>query len=195
MRVRSGFETLKHYSHQNFISQFGGNKLNCTNRCKQFKMKHRTTLIILFLIGINTCFSQIVYTTERKDSTNIYFKSLEVYCQTIDKTELTDNKVYVEKDHFVTEKLPNEINGLDILYLDRIELKKTIKKDRGKITLIKIIPLRIKKTDFFVNVIPFEVSYKKRNFNYVNDGGLSVKYEFDSELNGLIFKAYKWDGI
>lgn len=158
-------------------------------------MNRNITLIILFLTGINTCYSQTIYNTEQKDSTNIYYKSLEVYCQTIDNAGLKDKNVYVEKDHLVTEKLPSEINGLNILYLDGIELRKTIKKANGKIILVKIIPLRIRKTDFFVNVIPFEVSYKRKNFEYINSGGLSVKYEFNSKLNGLVFKEYKWGGI
>lgn len=158
-------------------------------------MKLRAILLFLLIGGINTSFSQTVYNTEEKDSTNIYFKALKIYCKNINKTPLREIIVYVEKDYLVTEKLPNIIDGLEILYLDGIELKKKIKQNRGKLTLVKIIPLRIKKTEFFINVIPFEVSYKRKHFDYINSGGLTVKYQYNSELNGLTFMDFKWGGI
>jgi len=62
-------------------------------------------------------------------------------------------------------------------------------------TLVRIIPLRVKTNDFFVNVIPFSVSYKKKNFDFVNGGGLSVKFQFDQGTNGLIYKSAEMGGI
>jgi hypothetical protein len=158
-------------------------------------MKIRTTFIILFLTGINYCFSQTVYNTEKKDSTNIYFKSLKTYCQTIDKTKLIDNTVYVERNYLITEKLPDSLNGLKISYLDLRELKKMIKQNGGELTLVRIIPLRVKKDTFFVNVIPFSATYTKGKIYYGNGGGLSVIFSFDEESNGLIFKEFKWGWI
>lgn len=62
-------------------------------------------------------------------------------------------------------------------------------------TLVRIVPLRVREDNFFVNVIPFSVSYKKKNFNYVNSGGLGMIYEFDDEINGLKFKSVEMGGI
>ena len=150
---------------------------------------------ILVLVVTNFGLSQTTYNTEKKDSTNVYHNALKIYCETIDKTSLKDNTIYVEYNFLITEKLPNSLDGMTIKYLREKELIKIINQNNGEITLVRIVPLRIRSDNFFVNIIPFKTTYSKKRFYYANSGGLKVIYIFDSKLNGLIFKESKWGWI
>ena len=161
----------------------------------QFTMIRSIILLFQLILGLTVCFAQTTYNTDSRDSTNIYYNSLLQYAQTIDKTLLIDNTIYVEQNFLITDKLPPNINGLRIEYLDRTNLKRKIHQEDGEITLVRIVPLRISNGDFFVNIIPFSTTYSKNQFWYANGGGLSVIYEYSVDLNGLIFKENKWSWI
>ncbi len=153
--------------------------------------------IILMIILLSFCgksFSQQGFNTEKKDSSNVYHFALIKYCDYLDKIKNETRLIYVENNFLITGNLPNKIKDHVIKYLDKGELKSHLMK-HDKITLIRIVPLRVKGNDIFVNVIPFNVTYKKRNFKYVNGGGLGIKFEFDFKTNGLIFKSSEYGGI
>lgn len=158
-------------------------------------MKSRTIILgtILTLLSIES-FSQIGFNTESKDSTNIYYYSLIKYCDYLDKQKEKSTIIYVEKNYLFTDNLPNKIRAYEIIYFDKVDIKNHLRGKKG-MTLVNIIPLRVKGDDFFVNVIPFGVSYKKKTFSYLNGGGLGVRFEFDKAINGLKFKSSKMDGI
>ena len=150
-------------------------------------------MTILFLLTVRP-FSQTIFNTESKDSTNIYSFSLNKYCESLGNLKETTSIVYVEDHYSITKDLPNQIMTFEIKYMDQIKCKKYL-KGKKNMTLVRILPLQVKGNEFFVNVIPYEVSYKKNNFNYVNGGGLKVMFEFDESMNGLKFKAANWGGI
>ena len=158
-------------------------------------MKYREIILvtILFLLTVRP-FSQTIFNTESKDSTNIYSFSLNKYYESLGNLKETTSIVYVEDHYSITKDLPNQIMTFEIKYMDQIECKKYL-KGKKNMTLVRILPLQVKGNEFFVNVIPYEVSYKKNNFNYVNGGGLKVMFEFDESMNGLKFKAANWGGI
>nr|WP_299339864.1 hypothetical protein [Allomuricauda sp.] len=102
--------------------------------------------------------------------------------------------LYVEKNLF-TDRLPDTVLEFKIEYLNHAELIKKIKKKGEKMFLIRIVPLRIEKGTFFVNVIPFNAYYHKKNLELANGGGLKAEYEFDENSNGLVFKKADFGGI
>lgn len=158
-------------------------------------MKSRTIILgtILTLLTVKS-FSQTGFNTESKDSTNIYYYSLIKYCDYLDKLKEKPSIIYVEKNYLFTDGLPTNIRTYEIRYLDQLDIKNHL-RGKKEMTLVRIVPLRVKGQDFFVNVIPFGVSYKKNNFSYVNGGGLGVKFEFDKTINGLKFKSSEMGGI
>lgn len=156
--------------------------------------KIKIIFINLFLCISSISTAQNALNTESKDSTNIYYHALTQYCDLVEKNQPNITTIYVEKDNLISEKLPEKIGRFSILYFDFLDIKRYLKKS-DKMTLVKIIPLRVKQDDFYVNVIPFSVSYSKKNFNYVNSGGLSAHYRFSKEKSGLIFKFSKFSGI
>ncbi|WP_190810971.1 hypothetical protein [Flagellimonas sp. S3867] len=110
-------------------------------------------------------------------------------------SSVADNGIlYVEKNLF-TDRLPDTVLNYKIEFLGPTEQVETIKKKSGKMYLIRIVPLRIGKGTFFVNVIPFNAYYHKKNLELANSGGLKAHYKFDKELNGLVFEKADFGGI
>ena len=154
------------------------------------------TIILWSIVILSTVksFSQNGFNTERKDSTNVYHYSLIKYCDYLDKLKERPSVVYVEENFLITNDLPNKIRGYDLEYLNQLEVRKHL-KGKKEMTIVRIVPLRVNGNDFFVNVIPFGVTYKKRNFSYINGGGLGVKFEYDKSIEGLRFKSSEMGGI
>jgi len=161
-----------------------------TKRYTHFRTMRTDTLLLavfILFVGFKT-HSQTSFNTEANDSSNIYLFSLTKYCEYLDNSGNKESTVYVEKDDIFTNDLPNRIKSHEIRYFEMIEVKNYLKGKKG-IILVRIIPLRVKANDFFVNVIPFSVSYDKKKFHFINGGGLGVKFQFDQGTNGLIYKS------
>lgn len=144
-----------------------------------------TTLLLVFSVK---SFSQQGFNTERSDSSNVYYYALIKYCDYLDKQKGRTEAIYVQRNYLITDNLPGKINEHTVIYMDDGEVIKHLRR-REAMTLVRIVPLRVKGNDFFVNVIPFDVTYKRKNFNYVNGGGLGVRFEFDPRTRGLVFKS------
>ena len=149
---------------------------------------------ILLTVLTTKSYSQTGFNTESKDSTNIYYYSLIKYCDYLDQLQEKPNIIFVEKNYLFAQSLPCSIRSYEIEYLDEVDIR-THLKHRKELTLVRIVPLRVNGSDFFVNVIPFKVSYKKKNFNYINGGGLGVKFEYDKKINGLKYKSSEMGGM
>ena len=150
------------------------------------KMKNILTLLTIFLLS-NLGISQTAYNTESRDSTNIYRNSLAKLCDITDHTQMDSAIFYVEKTLF-TDNLPDKIQDFDIVYLNESEQIEMIKKNDGKMILIRIVPLRERNGTFFVNVIPFQAYYHKKHLELANGGGMKVEYKFDSRRRRDSFK-------
>ena len=55
--------------------------------------------------------------------------------------------------------------------------------------------MEFRKGNFYVDVIPFSATYRKKMTYLSNSGGLAVTFQYDPEKKGLIFKSKKWSGI
>jgi hypothetical protein len=156
-------------------------------------MNKKILLIFYGILFANICLGQTVFNTEKNDETNIYRNALTIYCNSLDKTKI--KTVYVEPNYLITDNLPKRLGEVEIQFPDLNELKKLIKENGGHLTLVRIIPLKVNQSDFFINVIPFYTTYKKNNFKLGNGGGLTIHYKFDTNLNGLIYEKHKFSGI
>jgi hypothetical protein len=158
-------------------------------------MRNRTIILTTLLLALYTkSFSQQGFNTEKQDSSNVYYYSLIQYCDYLDKQKDKTQEIYVEKTELIIDYLPDKINDHAIKYMDNAEVISHIKGHEG-MTLVRIVPLKVMGNDFFVNVIPFTVTYKKEKLRFGNSGGLGVKFGFDSKTNGLIFKSSQMSGI
>lgn len=149
-------------------------------------MKQIVFIVLILFLG-NNLKAQIATNTEMPDSTNIYYQSFKKYCEIIDKnTDL----LFVEENNFITKSLPKELDGQKIKVVNIVELQKLL-KDKKQMQLLRLIPLRMKDGDFFVNIIVFNVAVKRKHFDFINEGGISVVYSYDTEHKTFIFKDVK----
>lgn len=134
--------------------------------------------------------AQVADNTESKDSTNIYYQALVKYTSYLEKLNLPQGQViFLEENSFVTDGLPSKLGGLEVQYLDIQELQKKAKK--GEVELIRIVPLRFRNQEFFVNLITFGVTYRRKNFNFVNQGGVQAIFTYDDDIGKFVFKEIR----
>jgi hypothetical protein len=157
---------------------------------REFNMKFKIYFsVFLFFIIVKSSGQTALDTDGLNNLDNIYLYSLKEYCKSLDssKTKI----VYVRRDYFIGENWPKKIKTFEIEYLKSSEYKKVILANGG-ITLVGISPLHFIKGDFYVDVIPFEGTYKKKIVNLSNGGGLSVYFEYDPVKKALVFKSEEW---
>jgi len=143
-------------------------------------------MTLILCLG-NNLKAQIATNTELSDSTNIYYQSFKRYCEQINKKA---DFLFVEENHFITKSLPEEFNGQKIKVVNVVELQNLL-KDKNQVQLLRLVPLRMKDGDFFVNIIVFNVAVKRKHFDFVNEGGMSIVYSYDTEHKTFIFKNIK----
>ena len=123
----------------------------------------------------------------QSDSTNVYLKALKVHL--VDKEEIYKmnpklknlNEIYIEKDSYSTNGIPENVNGKKVYVVTRDEILKLNKEGKLK-SLIAIRPVTWKKESLRISVIEFLVISKRKKLYYTNLGG----EEF--EINGFTLK-------
>jgi hypothetical protein len=144
----------------------------------------------LFIIGIiigvfsNNVIGQESFSTEKADSSNIYFQSLKIISDAYVQNGY--EKIFVE-ENLITRGLPEKCQGLAIKYVNSVAINKLTRKGKT-LSLHRFIPLRLKGGEFFVNIIRFEVSRNKKNYKYVNKGGNKLIFEYDCDKECLIYR-------
>ena len=132
-------------------------------------------------------FGQSATTTESSDSTNLYFQALNSYIKYLVKSGSAERKLLVEKNNLTTDKLPSRFGQFEIIYLDGIEVRDQL-KGKSEMKVIRIVPLRVKDSNFFINIIPFTVRMNKKVVNYINSGGEKVVFKYDSQSGKFYFQ-------
>lgn len=156
-------------------------------------MKALMTLVLSTLF-LQSIFAQVANSTESNDSTNIYYQSLIKYCDYLESLNIDKKTLYLEENALVTKGIPSEIGRFEIKCLNIDQLREAAKGEEG-IQLIRVVQLRVKEGQFFVNIIPFKVTYKKKNFSFINSGGEKIVYEYDKETKKFIFKEIRHGSI
>lgn len=143
---------------------------------------------VIFVMSSVFAFGQTATNTEAADSSNVYHLALKIYVQNLGQPSPEQTILFIEKNYLFTDPLPQQVGGYKIEYLDGYELNEKLKAKRA-ITVIRIIPLRLKKGLFFVNIIPFTVEKEsRRNVRYTNSGGEGIIFDFDCSTNTFRFK-------
>lgn len=157
-------------------------------------MKAIITIILLILFGISSHSQTVLDTDGLNNPDNVFLYALREYCKTLDPSKI--KIVYVQKDYPIGDSWPKAIEGFKIEYLyTSKEYKKAIKVNGGSITVVGIRSLNLKDGNFYVSVIPFGVSYKKRRINFSNGGGWNIYFDYDFERKGLVYKSKDYIGI
>lgn len=130
--------------------------------------------------------AQVATNTESEDSTNIYYQAFETYCNQKNNSET----LLIEENNLTTKSLPARFNEQEIKLVNAIELQQLLKKEKH-LHLIRIVPLRSRDGEFFVNIIIFKVEGKRNKYSFVNVDGVSVVYVYNEELKTFVFKEIR----
>jgi hypothetical protein len=144
-------------------------------------------VLLLFVFVGFSLNAQVASNTESKDSTNIYFQSVEILCNNLHNKFET---LFIEQNSLTTNSLPSKISEHEIKIIDITELKKLVKQNKD-IEVVRIIPLRVRAGEFFVNIIYFSVKIERKQIIFTNKGGYSIVFEYDTNTNSFIFKDIK----
>lgn len=157
-------------------------------------MKSLVTVLIFFFSGLSSFSQTILDTDGLNNPDNVFLFVLKEYCKTLDS--VATDVVYVRKQYPIGDSWPKKIEGFQIEYLsnDR-EYKEAIKKNSGGITVVGLGDLELRDGDFYVGVIPFGASYKKRTIHLVNGGSWLFYFDYDPEKKGLIYRSKERHGI
>jgi len=144
---------------------------------------------------VNVAYGQTATNTEARDSSNIYYQALRTYVNNIPtKNDGHKTVLLIEKNPIVTKSLPIELDTYQFEYLEGYEVDKRL-KSKNPITLIRIVPLQLKKGIFFISIIPFTVTRENGKVNYSNSGGDKIVFEFDCANNAFHFKEIRHGNI
>jgi hypothetical protein len=146
----------------------------------------RINISILILVSSYT-YGQPATNTEARDSTNLYYQALKVYVNAMTTRNREKPILFVEKNPVVTNSLPSQLGVYEFKYLEGYEVDQKLKGE-NPITLIRIVPVRMKNGIFYINIIPFTVKRENRKINYINSGGDRISFEFDCSTNSFRFK-------
>ncbi|MFD2888298.1 hypothetical protein [Chitinophaga cymbidii] len=148
--------------------------------------------LIASLLWTGIALGQTASNTESHDSSNIYYQAFMHYCS----NSLPDNNgiLLVEENNITTESLPKQLKNIRVEVVDVQKLQKKLKTTKS-LTLIRVVPLRVKEGRFFVNIIPFDVSRTRSGFHYVNSGGCTVEFLYDCTNDVFSLSAVVNKGI
>jgi hypothetical protein len=151
-----------------------------------------------FVIVIIICLAtktkgQLMYNTERQDSTNVYHKALTEFCGYIEKYFPAVSEITIESTPMTT-MFPVKMGNIKLDYLARTNVKKEFKK-KGISYYCVITPLLLRSGEFSVNVIPLRIDYQKNlwtkfekdEIGYVSSGGIKSRFKYDCSNGNLIF--------
>lgn len=148
----------------------------------------RTLIILILIFKISqSIFGQIATNTESSDSLNIYNNAMKIYCDSLFAKNC--NFLMVEFETLTTSHLPEKIGNVEIELIEYNKLIRLISK-KNSLKLIRVIPVRFEKGYFFVNILQYCVTRKRKSFEYnlLIDKGMTIKYRFNCDSNSFIFE-------
>jgi hypothetical protein len=157
-------------------------------------MRKLLVFCFVLLIHFSSSSQQVFDTDGLNNLNNVYLRALREYSAELDTSKV--HTVYVKRDHFIGDIWPTEINGIKIKYLQtQADYINVIKRQGGNVIIVGLGPFGFANGKFYVAVIPFATSYKKRNIRMLNGGGLNVYFTYDQQNKGLVYEGKKWSGI
>ncbi|QJB37298.1 hypothetical protein HF324_05305 [Chitinophaga oryzae] len=149
---------------------------------------------LIFFLVVTPCwaFGQKADNTEAKDSTNLYYQAFSNYCAQLSSENV--QTLLLEENNITTESIPRRIGAHNIEVLDVFGVQNKL-KEKKSIILIRIVPLRIKNGNFFINIIPFNVVSTSSGINYINSGGSIVEFLYDCSSKKFNILGVKTNGI
>jgi hypothetical protein len=86
------------------------------------------------------------------------------------------DSIFIEGDFKLTDSLMTNIGKTKLIIVRQQEIIK-LTKNKG-ITLYRLFPLELKNSEFYISVVPFDVTRKRKHLFYANGGGYSIVFAY-----------------
>jgi hypothetical protein len=156
---------------------------------------------ICIFYGVPAFSEKPIHPSDPEDSSAIYFRSLKLHLAYLEKS-MTNQPlpqggywhVNMEIPDQLAGRLPDQIGHFRISYMDKKEIRASIKKHRS-IDLIRLFPAVVEDNLHVVGIVNFIMTYHKRKLNYGNSGGSTVKFRYDNSQDGFVVVDVKQGSI
>lgn len=151
--------------------------------------KKYTFIIAILIINIAALGqSTSTYSTD----TLIYNQCLSWHIQYLNDLQtkgiikVPEQNIYNIEYFTYLKEIPFYTDKYKINFVDKAEIKRKGKKNQFHLIIIE--PIKVNKNLLSVRIIDFNVSYKKKNYSYINMGGSVFLFEYDCNKKGFILK-------
>ena len=133
------------------------------------------------------------------ENDSVYLKAIEKYIIEIDSfyNKYSQNKqpkqIYVQSENYLS-KLPNEINGYQIIKLGLANRQEYFRKNKNSLKLVEITPLTIKDGRFQIILTPYFAELKSKNELFLELSDWTIVF-FDFRNGKLIYIETENGGI
>ncbi|MBO0328923.1 hypothetical protein [[Muricauda] lutisoli] len=159
-----------------------------------------TILIFLFTINVFGQSDEVQKLFEPTETDSLYILAIKNFTKQIDNlrnnrnsTDTNPKVIYIQYENYL-KRVPNKINGYQILKLGLGNRKEYFRKNKNRLTLVEISPLTLKDGLFSITLIPYGAKLKgkfKMNLTYSSWNTTYFKY-----INGkLVMDKYESGGI
>lgn len=150
----------------------------------------KTGILLIFVTLTTLCFGQV-------DTTSIYSIALKYYNAHLDKVKSGTNQIFIENNDGITEKLPEQIDGRQVIILTWENQRSIYATNDNKIRHVKIFPASVNNDLIEVNFTPYFEEYSRKRNRYllsVSDWVI-IQFKFDCSDNKFKYWNTKTGGI
>lgn len=150
----------------------------------------KTGILLIFVTLTTLCFGQV-------DTTSIYSIALKYYNAHLDKVKSGTNQIFIENNNGITEKLPEQIGGRQVIILTWENQRSIYAKNDNKIRHVKIFPASVNNDLIEVDFIPYvgEYSGKRKGYLLSVSDWVIIQFKFDCSDNKFKYWNTKTGGI
>jgi len=164
---------------------------------------NRTIILIFGLLISFLSYSQendsIPEYLKLTENDSVYLKAMEKYIIEIDSfyNKYSQNKqpkqIYIQSQNYLS-KLPNKINGYEIIKLGLANRKEYFRKNKNTLRLVEITPLTIKDGRFQIILTPYFAELKSKNELFLELSDWTIVF-FELKNGKLIYTETENGGI
>lgn len=134
---------------------------------------------------------------ESKSFDNLYYQALQAYVS--NQGAKRSDTLFVQKEDWFENPLPTKFNDQKITYVTAQELAELYQKEKHRIPLIIVRPIKNEGSILIVAFSNYYFSYQKnwrrKNFTYALEGGTRVKFRFNPTQNKFVILQIETWGV
>lgn len=136
-----------------------------------------------------------------QETDSLYLTALSYYLINCDSNHDSFPNIYRQIDTIFLEQkdqirmVPNEINGRVIILLTSKNFRKIYKQNRNRLIHTKVFPIKIKRDEIEITIIPYRSKWAKNRLNHALSDWTSVYFKYNCDKKSWCFSRVVTGGI